>query len=101
MAARPVHLVVLSEIGYYCGTVDLTQPIAVASSSLSDDGVLLTCHWRHPVADCPMTGDTVHRRIRQGSGSEVLVEHVEEDFRLDVLVRSPARSVAYRDGLVS
>jgi hypothetical protein len=32
---------------------------------------------------------------------ELLVEHVEEDSRLDVLVRSPARSVAYRDGLVS
>lgn len=48
-----------------------------------------------------MTGDTVHQRIRQGSGSEVLVEHVEGDFRLDVLVRSPARSVAYRDKLVS
>ena len=30
-----------------------------------------------------------------------MVERVEEDFRLDVLVRSPARSVAYRDGLVS
>jgi len=43
-------LVVLSEIGYYCGTVDLTQLIAVASSSLTDDGLLPTAiggiRWR-------------------------------------------------------
>gem|GEM_PF-5559765 len=31
----------------------------------------------------------------------MLAEHVEEDFRLDVLTPSPALSVARRDGLVT
>jgi len=43
----------------------------------------------------------VHRRIRQESGLAVLAEHVEGDFRLDVLTPSPALSVARRDGLVT
>ena len=93
-------LVVLSEIGYYCGPADLSLLIESASSSLTSDGVLLACHWRHPVADYPLGGDEVHRRLRRESGLEVLASHVEEDFLLDVLVRSPARSVARRDGLL-
>jgi len=93
-------LVVLSEIGYYCGPADLDLLIAAATSSLTPDGVLVACHWRHPVRDYPMAGDAVHDRIRRGSGLALLSEHVEEDFRLDVLVRPPAVSVARRDGLL-
>ena len=38
----------------------------------------------------------MHERLRAESGLAVLAEHVEEDFRLDVLVRPPAVSVARR-----
>lgn len=98
--AGPFDLVVLSEIGYYCNPADLSLLIAAAAESLSADGVLLACHWRHAVADYPMSGDEVHQQLRRESGLAVLVEHVEEDFRLEVLVRSPAESVARRDGLL-
>ena len=98
--AGPFDLVVLSEIGYYCGSDDLDRMIGAATSSLTDDGVLLACHWRHPVADYPLTGDQVHDRLRREPSLAVLAEHVEEDFRLDVLVRPPAVSVARREGLV-
>lgn len=93
-------LIVLSEIGYYCGAADLTRLITAAASAMTGDGVLLACHWRHPVADYPSTGDEVHHRLRRESGLEVLVEHIEEDFRLDVLTPPPALSVARREGLV-
>jgi len=96
----PFDLVVLSEIGYYCGPADLSRLIRSAVASLTADGVLVACHWRHPVAEYPISGDAVHRQLRDESGLAVLSEHVEEDFRLDVLVRPPARSVARRDGLL-
>ena len=98
--AGPFDLIVLSEIGYYCDPADLSLLIAAAVSSLTADGVVLACHWRHPVADYPMTGDAVHQQLRGESGLSVLLEHTEEDFRLDVLVRPPAISVARRDGLL-
>jgi len=93
-------LIVLSEIGYYCGTDDLSILIRSAVGSLTDDGVLLACHWRHPVSEYPLSGDEVHARLRSESGLQVLAGHVEEDFRLDVFVHPPAISVARRDGLV-
>ncbi len=93
-------LIVLSEIGYYCGHADLGRLIELASSALTPDGVLLACHWRHPVHDYPLSGDEVHARLRAESGLVVQVELLEEDFRIDVLVRPPAVSVARREGLV-
>jgi len=98
--AGSFDLVVLSEIGYYCGQEDLAALIAAAAASLTADGVLLACHWRHPVAEYPISGDHVHERLRKESGLVVLAEHLEEDFRLDVLVRPPATSVARQTGLL-
>ncbi len=94
-------LIVLSEVGYYCSRADLSVLTRSAASSLTDGGVLLACHWRHPVPDYPLSGDAVHATLRQESGLDVLVEHVEQDFRLDILVRPPARSVATAEGLVT
>jgi LmbE family N-acetylglucosaminyl deacetylase/SAM-dependent methyltransferase len=93
-------LVLLSEIGYYCSADDLSALIRRAVTSLTDDGVLVACHWRHPVTDYPLTGDEVHDRLRRESGLQILAEHREEDFLLDVLVRPPAQSVARREGLL-
>lgn len=92
-------LVVLSEVGYYCGAPDLDLLAVRAASSLTPDGVLVACHWRHPVADYPLSGDDVHAVLRAQPGLAVLAEHVEEDFRLDVLVPAPATSVARASGV--
>lgn len=92
-------LVVLSEVGYYCAGSDLTALAAAAAGCLSDDGVLVACHWRHPVADYPVDGDAVHAVLRAQPGLAVLAHHLEEDFVLDVLVRAPATSVATVEGL--
>jgi LmbE family N-acetylglucosaminyl deacetylase len=90
-------LIVLSEVGYYCE--DLAALADRISTSLTEDGTLLLVHWRWPAADHPLTAETVHATLRQRTGLQVIVEHSEADFLLEVLSRS-GRSVAQRDGLV-
>lgn len=93
-------LVVLSEVGYYSAGADLDLLVRRAAESLADDGVLVACHWRHPVAEYPLTGDDVHRALRRHPRLHVLARHEEEDFVLDVLVPRPATSVARMSGLL-
>ncbi|MET3803781.1 LmbE family N-acetylglucosaminyl deacetylase [Nakamurella sp. UYEF19] len=93
-------LVVLSEVGYYCGPEDLRSLAIRAAQALTPDGVLVACHWRHPVAEYPVSGDEVHRVLLADTGLFVLVEHVEADFVLHVLGRTPGASVAGATGLL-
>lgn len=97
--AGSFDLVVLAEVAYYCGPEDLQALAAAAVGALTGDGVLVACHWRHLVEGYPSTGDEVHRVLRSQPGVQVLAEHREEDFLLDVLVRAPATSVARAEGL--
>jgi LmbE family N-acetylglucosaminyl deacetylase/SAM-dependent methyltransferase len=88
-------LIVLSEVGYYC-----TDPNALArrvARSLTEDGVLVACHWRHEAAMHPQTAEAVHSAL--GAGQHLLVDHVEDDFLLQVWSRG-GRSVAAADGIV-
>jgi len=94
-------LIVLSEVGYYCGSTDLARLAERAAASLAADGVLVACHWRHPVAEYPISGDDVHAALLAQSGLASLSHHLEEDFVLDVLVRPPAVSVARATGLLT
>ncbi len=93
-------LVVLSEVGYYCDAPDLHRLVDLAASSLTDDGVLVACHWRHTVAEYPVSGDAVHEALLAHPRLAALARHTEEDFLLDVLVPAPAVSVARATGLL-
>ena len=99
--AGAFDLVVLSEVGYYNGHVDLARLVTRATRSLNPGGVLLACHWRHPVEQYPLTGDQVHERLRSEPGLDLLAQHIEEDFALEVFGRRPASSVARATGLLS
>jgi hypothetical protein len=96
--AESFELVVLSEVGYYLDARDcrrLCQRAAVGSMDL------VAVHWRHPVDDYPLSGDEVHRILADAcleAEMTHLVEHVEDDFRLDVWSQD-ARSVALRTGV--
>jgi SAM-dependent methyltransferase len=94
-------LVVVSELGYYLDPAALDLLLERVVGSLSPDGTLLACHWRHPVADYPATGDEVHERLLSRAELTSAVRHVEEDFRLDLLTRGAAPSPARRGGLVT
>ena len=93
-------LIVLSEVGYYLDAEGVGRLVDRCLESLTHDGVLLLCHWRHPVADYPLRGDEVHRLVLARADLTPLVSHEEEDFLLDVVVRPPARSVARASGLL-
>lgn len=94
-------LVVVSEVAYYLAPAELEQLLDRAVGSLAPRGTLLACHWRHPVADYPATGDDVHRGLLARPELCQTVSHVEEDFRLDLLTLGPAPSPARREGLVT
>jgi LmbE family N-acetylglucosaminyl deacetylase/SAM-dependent methyltransferase len=89
-------LIVLSEVGYYC--VDLGQLVKRIQATLTDDGVLVACHWRHAAPDHPHQAQAVHDTL--GRDLCPIVTHVEGDFLLHVWTRS-GRSVAVTDGIVS
>ena len=99
--AGQFDLIVLSEVGYYCSAADLRRLLERCRASLSPEGVLVACHWRHPVPAYPLSGDTVHAQLARVAGLQRTVHHVEYDFILEVFEPRPARSVAQREGLVS
>lgn len=95
--AGSFELIVLSEVGYYFGA-ELDAVLDAIEAGLTENGTLVACHWRHPVADYPLSGDEVHERLR-ARGFAVLASHLEEDFVLEVF-SSDGRSVARRTGLL-
>ncbi|HEU5265714.1 MAG TPA: PIG-L family deacetylase [Jatrophihabitans sp.] len=88
-------LIVLSEVGYYC--TDLSLLAQRVRRSLAPDGVLVACHWRHATPLHRQQTPAVHAAL--GSGLTLLVDHVEDDFLLQVWTRS-GRSVAAAEGIV-
>lgn len=79
-------LVCISEIGYFLSPHELDEVVALALGSLTDDGHLLLCHWRHQPVGWPLAGPAVHDAFLT-TGAPVLVEHHEPDFLLHVLGR--------------
>lgn len=92
-------LVVLSEVGYFWQPDELDRALALSVGSLTEDGLLLLCHWRHPVDGWPLDGDMVHEAAVGLRGLQVVVSHVETDFRLDVLAAGAWQTPATREGL--
>ena len=83
-------LIVVSEIGYFLQHGELLELAERTVASLTEDGVVLLCHWRHPNEGWELTGDRVHEAFRALNGLQVLAEHREDDFRIDVLARTAA-----------
>lgn len=81
-------LVVLSELGYYWSADDLAAARARIAASLTHDGVLVACHWRHPMSDAPLTADEVHAALGDDPSWTKTLHHLEYDFVLDVFERS-------------
>lgn len=79
-------LVSVSEVGYFLSPRRLGELVRLCLDSLTDDGQLLLCHWRHQPVGWPLAGPAVHAAF-VATGAPVLVEHQEPDFLLHVLGR--------------
>jgi SAM-dependent methyltransferase len=93
-------LVIVSEVAYYLDPPDCARLAELATVAAEE---LVVVHWRHPVADYPLSGDQAHAifsDVASRGGLEHMISHCEADFRLDTWSRDH-RSVAQRAGLVS
>ena len=96
--AGTYDLVVLSEVGYYLDTADLSALLDYTAADLAPDGFVVACHWRHPVEDYPQTGDAVHESMADRWPRLSRVE--EADFLLDVYHPTGPYTVATATGLI-
>jgi len=91
-------LIVLSEVAYYWSADDLRLALARIRASLSPGGVLVACHWRHPIDGAPLDATGVHAAIAR-MGLTRSVRHAEDDFLLEVWASPGAPSAAEAEGL--
>jgi len=83
-------LIVLSELLYFLSAPERLDVVERATESLAPDGHLVLVHWRWPFEAATCTGDEAHADVRAHARATRVVEHVEDDFRLEVLAaRSP------------
>jgi hypothetical protein len=79
--------------------LELTELADRIRSALDPGGVVLLCHWRPHVAGLEVAGDEVHEILRTGLGFSATVQHIEDDFVLEVLQADSRASVAKATGL--
>lgn len=77
-------LIVFSELGYYLEPDALSATIQTLKRALHEEGELVACHWRQPLADGYLSGDEVHARMHETLGLPRISTLTEHDFRLDL-----------------
>lgn len=92
-------LIVVSELIYYLAEDEAAAFARLAAAHLARDGHLVGVHWRHPVAEYPLTGDRAHEILRECSGLQPLGGYADADLVLTVLGHDTT-SVAAAEGLV-
>src|SRR4051794_6407205 len=77
-------LIVVSEIGYFLSPAALDRLVERVTDSLTPDGVVVLCHWRHPVHGWVMDADEVHRRFAAGPVPPLQATYADRDVELRV-----------------
>ena len=88
--AEPFDLILVSEVGYYLSLPDLDRLAARCAASVVPGGHLTLVHWTGPT-DYPITADDVHSAFLDAPGWRPVSKSRHDDYRLDVLERSPDR----------
>ena len=78
-------LVVVSEVGYFLSPRDLEALAERVRSSLTPEGCVLLCHWRHEVVGWVLDGPEVHERLAELLALEVSARYLDRDVEILVL----------------
>ncbi|HEX5253634.1 MAG TPA: class I SAM-dependent methyltransferase, partial [Mycobacterium sp.] len=93
----PFDLLVLSEVAYYLEAETLAEVLRRECPRLQRGANIVAAHWRHPVADYPLTGDAAHDVIAQTPGLTSMGRYRDSDVVIDVFDTGDAWSVAARE----
>lgn len=78
-------LVVVSEVAYFLSPYALDQLVERIRACRTTDGVVLLCHWTHPVLGWVLDGPEVNLRLLDGLGLPVLATYRDRDVEIIVL----------------
>jgi len=98
----PFDLLVLSEVAYYLTAEKLAEVLRRECPRLRPGATVIAAHWRHEVADYPLTGDEAHTVIAATPGLTALGCYRDRDVVIEVFDtcdRLAGLSVAAREGL--
>jgi LmbE family N-acetylglucosaminyl deacetylase/SAM-dependent methyltransferase len=77
-------LVVVSEVGYFLSPASLDALVQRIAGSLSADGVVVLCHWRHPVEGWVLDAEDVHRRFEDPTLPPLSASYRDRDVEMRV-----------------
>lgn len=97
--AGPFDLLVLSEVGYYLQADALAAALRRECPRLQPGATVVAAHWRHAVADYPLTGDAVHAVIAATPGLTPVGCYRDDDVVVEVFDTGDGRSVAARENV--
>lgn len=95
----PFDLLVLSEVAYYLRADALAAVLRRECPRLQAGATVVAAHWRHEVADYPLTGDAAHAVIAGTPGLRSLGRYEDADVIVEVFDTGDGRSVATREGV--
>jgi hypothetical protein len=94
--ADDFDLVVISEMAYYFDAATLRTILDRELPRPHSNVTLVAAHWRHPVADYPLSGDAANAVIGATPGLHQIGEYRDDDVVIAVFDTRSAQSVAAR-----
>lgn len=84
LPANTYDLIVLSEVGYFLSPATLFRTIEAIERRLAPGGLVIGCHWSHPIVGWPLDGARVHQAVA-GRARWTTVRSVRHpDYLLDL-----------------
>jgi SAM-dependent methyltransferase len=93
----PFDLLVLSEVAYYLDADALAAVLRRECRRLPPGATVVAAHWRHAVADYPLTGDEAHTVIANTPGLTAVGCYRDRDVVIEVFDNGNGESVAARE----